>query len=709
VIGRGRVVFILTLASAAALVLSGGMDAAAAREPGTPLSRSAATSAVVITATVGSATVSAAGVPPGRVRVVLLAADGAVLGGAETTVQPWRMAFEVELYDSFDKAVIPRSGESLAVEMSGGITTFTLPELMLEVDRRGDIVHGRTGPQSVVRAALGDEERREERVTQTADGTFTLAFAPEVDVVGDVPLLIDVTTAAGHHLLSHRRVPFVRASLVPGDISGAASPMAELAIRLVGPDGRLRGQSRTVAGPDGRFIAWARDADGWRVRPAPGDRIRVDDGAAELELVVPPLTSEWDLDANRLGGAGHPGAGIELVVWNPWYPGESDEPVTVVGPAGAWSIEPAVALHPGTHTYATERLEDGDQAYFCVQIPMLHIQPGSAVVEIETLYDVAATLELWRDGRPIARASGGGLAVGILQVSLRDEQGREVATAAGDRLRARLDGHDQEIAVGALATAIDAATGRLTGLAPPGTMVGLAAPGPLAETATADAAGRFALELGERVSRGWPVPAARFAAFYRTSTGHNLRSAYLGPVLNADLGAHRVSGRAMPGAAVEVARHRPGAAAPELTTGRADSTGVFELALDPGTPPLAAGDAVSLTVGSVTTGLTLPRLTAALDPSGVLLTGTGPPNGLLDIRAYLRRSNEPEQLTAFIAPDGRWSVNLRERVNGLGSIDPADVRVFELRSLEAANGARSVVPGPWSARAAVFLPLVGKG
>ncbi len=531
------------------------------------------------------------------------------------------------------------------------------------------------------------------------DGTAAVVVAPGPAATGAGAAGVTAATAAagGDALRAGRAIPtaaapYVRVSLHPGDITGAVRRAdADVRLTLAGADGAVRGVGRARTDDDGRFGGWVHAPDGRRVRPAAGDTLTVDDGADARSLVVAALTGGWDLAANRLSGTGPPGAKLDIVLWNPWHPGETDTPATVVGADGAWSVTPAVPLRPASHFYITAHLAGDDQLYLCRQIPMLYIQPGSALVEVQTLWEIRAALSLERGGRAVAAGAGGGPWSGNAAVVLRDPAGAPVPVAAGDRIVADLDGETVTVDVAPLSAAAAPDGGPITGRAAPGQSVGLAWPeNPIADVgATAGPDGAFAIVPNEAALE----PDRDVEVYAMLPSGHNLRRRFPQPALDVALDARTVTGLAEPGTRVVVRRRAAGGARVAEASAEVDAAGRFTATFAADGPPLAAGEVIGVAAepGGPEARLDVPSIAAALDLAAGTVAGTGPADAVLDVVVHVGAGDPPNRLAAFVDDDGTWSVDLRNPVSGLSVVDLGLIRRVEVERHEGRHVARRVV------------------
>lgn len=625
----------------------------------------------------------------------------------DTTTAPGEPTWRVFLSDAGGASASVMPGDAVRVTVGARVVDAVVPDVRLAFERADGALRGTIEGIAADRDGRGDgawhvdvatggarPARRRARTTVTAGGAegtarFALALGPGA-LDGRTPITVTARHAAtGLAVAWVRTAPWARVSLHPGDITGALRPRAGVTLTLAAADGSRRGEARGVTDLAGRFSLWARDATGRRLRPVAGDRVTLDDGESTLAVDVPPLSGAWDLDAGTLTGPALPGARLEVVLWNPWRPGEVATPATAADVDGRWRLA-GIPLHPATHFYLTELLPGGDQAYYCQQVPMLYVAPGSPAVEVQTLWEIEADVALVRAGRTVARARGGGPWSRNVVLTLRDAAGRPVAVQAGDRLTGTLDGQPVDVGVGRFDARLDAATARITGHAAPGARVGLARDRQVIQAvqATAGADGAFVLDAAEALVDGRPAPGVEVEAF-QSVAGHNLRARLVGPSLVATLGGRTATGRATPGAGVTVTRSEGGAGSTV-----ADDAGRWTITWDAAEPALTAGETLTLAVDNDQADAStfiLPDLSAAIDVQAGMLRGTGTPDGLVSIQAFVGDDVEPVTLSGFVDGAGRWAVDLRDRGDGTASLDAAQLRRVVVTGVGDAGAGRVVV------------------
>jgi len=318
---------------------------------------------------------------------------------------------------------------------------------------------------------------------------------------------------------------------------------------------------------------------------------------------------------------------------------------------------------------------------------MLYVEPGSPVVEVQTLWELFMNgILVSRGDRVIAGARGGGPWSGNLDLVMRGEQpggpapGAAVPVAAGDTLLMELGAHEAMVTtVAPLDASVDPETLRVTGRAAPGARVGLARPeSPLTSTlVTAGPDGAFTLDAGPIFAGGNALGAETFEVYTTGADGHNTRKRFIGAAMTTPLGGWTVTGRAMPGGEVRVVRRLPDGQ--RLTAGtNADVTGRFTATFATGEASIAPGETVTLEANGITSTLTLVPITAELAGAGELLRGTGPPDALLEIAIHVGASEIPDRHSAFVGGDGRWAIDLHDPVRGISVTDLGLIRRIEI-------------------------------
>lgn len=694
----------------------------------------------------------------GPLSITVRSAGGALraIGAAELDSRAGR--WTALLRDGRGGDVLPEAGDVLHVIDRDRGYDWTVPPLTLHFGRGSDVISGTTAAGAVVdvevtggRRGTGDTglpptpaayahatslppadaatvpPPRAAQATAGADGAFAARLGAGVTLRGDDEVKVAVT-AGGLRLNAPRHVPFVRVSLHPGDVAAYLRPLAVVSLTLSGPDGRLLATGRGVGDIDGRAAIWPHDAAFERRAARPGDTVTVDDGETRLAVTVPPFEAHHDLATGTLRGVGTAGDALDATLWNPWYPGELDEPRGAVGADGTWTMRPKVALHPASHYYITEYLAAGDRIFYCYQAPMLHVEADSATVGVQALYFADVRLTLERAGRAIATGRTVRPWVEIARIPLRDAAGRYVATAPGDIVKATLDGLPAEVEVGAITAAVDVgaandgdaggrtvdatapaadAPGAVVGAGPPGATLELVGSSPLGISTTVGADGRYRFPPTEdaRLDGALPRAGSELAVAERLPSGHFRVARLLGPTMLVDIGARTVTGQAAAGTRVTVRRGVDGA------TAVADAEDRYTATLPAGAAVITGGEVVTLTVpvawhgpmattstrrtmgspaaaSSWSTSLRVPGLDATYDADAGRLSGRAA-GDLVAVSVWAGDATEPERWSVPV-PDaqGAWSVDLTVPSLGVEPVAPEAVRRIEAEVRVEGHGVR---------------------
>ena len=656
-----------------------------------------------------------------RVEVTLLADDGGEQGGGSASVRDGRWEALV-LDPETDAEAYPMPGQSLEFRWLNADAEvvnqqiIVIPDLHYSFTAKEGSVEGAVektplgwGANGIAFVALsiGNPEIASSEADVSTDGSFNLSVG-EATGAGNSSARLSIGSADGStRMVEVRRVPYVRVSLRPGDITGAMAPLSEVEIKLSDADGTREGRAHAFTGPDGRFEAWIRDDAGERIRPRPGDRIIVNDGFDRRDWTLPAMVGGWDRASGELRGIGTPGNSINILMWNPWHKEEDDEPTALVADDGSWATLPDANVLPATHYYVTERFPLGDELYFCYQIPILHAQPGSAVVTVEALWEVEAEIDLIRGGWVIASAAGGGTWSGEIEMLLVDSDGEAVPAIAGDEIIALLDGERTSLNVADLEAQIGE-LGQLIGTAPPGTIVGAATSSPIGELMTVGTGGEFALKAHDRTIAGGPNPGDTISAFTLGANGNVTHKRFVGPSLEVRLDELIIIGTIDPqGPPARVLRVNSSGTSTAMVEPswdvrfelRADTMDAFQLTDDLGTDTqfgsagMAALQRFELSQARSTTAITVPMFSAVVDGVESVLSGIGPADEIVDIKVWIGESVMPESLSAFIDADGKWRAKFGAHARGRFSYTFDEVSRFEVRLRLGSNTLRIDVPG----------------
>lgn len=574
----------------------------------------------------------AAGRPVVRTRESPAAADAADMAPFGPALD--RPVWQVPLRDTLGAPATLRPGDRVTVTIGAARAVLDVPPLEGYVDLAAGAIRGRGAPGTDVTLALYAEGVGERRwvVATGPDGAFTTPLPP------DLPLRLGDWAAVDarhgpHHLAAALIVPSLIVDLSRGRIigRGPAGAAVDVALRR---GGRTVGFASRRVDDVAVYAVDPHDDAGRRVAIAAGDTVvqRVD-GQPALTVTVPALAARHDPAAGAIVGRAPAGSRVDLLglaaatdLGTAWRYGWPD-----VAPSGAFT---ATAAHPraataGLARVALARVPDGAFAMRWVVTPILNIPVGGERVCGLTLpwAVVAANVALAAGGQ--AHGAGRADGDGRFAIPLVRADGRPVALAPGDAVRAIVDGVDVATTVPALTFAVDRAAGRGRGTAPPGASVTVQHPAgscapvppddPLADIAyvyrsetKADDRGAYDAALPALPGAASAAAPPAFEAAVFDAAGHRHYRLVRALRVDARIDTPQVLGEAEAGQTVDVSLTRPGGGA--RATAVADAAGRFTATLvaDGGgtAPRLQAGDVVEARAGGATRRLTVPALTA---------------------------------------------------------------------------------------------------
>lgn len=656
------------------------------RPPGAPLPTfSEVGISVVVTDVVVGARISADG---GPATAVLIAPTGEEV--ASVHLQPRESGdgqswTEGTLEDIDGEPVTASPGDRLIVDQDKVRSAAEIPQLELRVDRLGGRVEGTTLPGSSVAVMFGAATSADSPVSQRvrhaggnagSSGAFALVASPEGPLTGPTPMTVTVSAPSGLQRTVVRSVPYVRVSLLPGDVSGNMNPYDEIHLELFGSNENLTASARVIADSAGRYTVWLRGDNGERVRPAPGDRVEVSDRSDRLTLLIPPLSGEYDEEGKRLVGDAAAGSTVSLVAWNPWFPGLM-EPATTAESTGRWALDLEDGLKPASHYYLTERMNAGDEITLCRQRPFVQLVPGSPALTVEALWDTEADLQLSRAGMEVATAAGAGPWSGDIKLTWKDALGHVVDALPGDVVTGVVNRWPVSFTVGGLEAAIHSGTARLEGLAPPGAKIFLGWRSPW-EQATAGSDGKFRFDVGDHLENGALAGGTNMEVGYAVSEGHHMRQPFAGVTVSVSLTAGIITGVAQPNSPVEIRLKENDGVQKGAVNSVADAHGRVSTGLPTGVAALAPGDRVEFQAGVVSSTLEIPAFTAAFDAETGTVAGIAPPESMVSLSVFIGDSRQPEDRYVIAGKDGAWTVDLRLPRPGQALLDPATVSSIDV-------------------------------
>ena len=639
-----------------------------------------------------------------------------------------RPVWRVPLVDAVGAPTALRPGDRVTVTVGASRSSLTVPPMAAYVDLPGRTVRGRVAPNASFTVALTGDGWGERRwvVRAGTDGMF------ETPLPADVPLQHndrgEIVGRVGPHIVAAQVVvPSMIADLSVGRIWGRGAAGAPVDVTVL-RQGRAIASGRRLVDDGLTFDVDPHDAAGRHVRPMAGDVVvqRIA-GRAALTLTVPALSARWVQADGAIVGASPPGSAVDVqrptgfaLTSADWDVGYAE-----VAATGAFtaSARHRTGLTTGLSALLQARVPDGVIAWRWVATPVLNVPHGGDSVCGQAMpWAVVHATATLGDGRA-AEGSGGADPHGRFRIPLRRADGQPVVLAAGDVVRAVVDGTAVEATLPVLTFRVDRDAGHGAGNAPPGTVVSIEHPAgscasresadPIERTsfayasqATADGRGAYDARLPLLPSSLGSARPPAFEAAVLDAAGHRHFRLSRALRITALVDTDRVIGEADAGRRVAVTLARPAGPAARGTA-VADALGRFTatLAADGGGSAvrLQAGDSVAATADGEIRGLTVPPLAVDWHPLRGL-EGRTDAGATVHIRFMLPRgvvSAQAKDVTFALTADatgrfasaaaasrGQWSAADVRRVEVWRSFDEDD------RAMVAFDTERGPAPTP---------------
>ncbi|MGQ9717569.1 MAG: hypothetical protein ACUVR6_07750 [Anaerolineae bacterium] len=384
----------------------------------------------------------------------------------------------------------------------------------------------------------------------------------------------------------------------------------------------------------------------------PGDVLWAVQGNLVISLTLPSFSVLADPDADRISGTAPPSDTVALYLYPRADPAGVLTQTTTAGPDGTYQA-PWADLRPGDTGYAVWNEAPDRSAYLRFVAPLLQVQVDGA----EVLGLAPPCTGIYLD---VADAAGN-FTIESRTYAGRDgryqtwlwwaEKGEGLPKLLpGYRVRAAAAGQVFSTTVLPVAAWTDRAGGQVLGEAPAGAPVRVeVVHGPLENgwgffswrlpyasvTVTATAQGRYTATL--------PLAPADFgAAFAIGPDGHETFAHFAVPYLRMVLGpdhfwyGYRLQGQ-VDGANVPITLTVQGPAGPikDVRLFRSAGNGFFLDLSSPNDPVLETGDVLTVeTVRGVQAALTLPVLTAQVNPISETVSGQAPPGTRLTVSVW---------------------------------------------------------------------------
>ena len=418
-------------------------------------------------------------------------------GGGGGTGGNWFLDFE----DVTGEEVIVRPGDIVRATIGDDTFEITVPPLRGVAFVTEDTFNGLTGPDRDVEIQVTRPLTTDGiQVTVTADdaGRFSHDFAPDPETgEGGFDLqhndAINLQTREeGHNVNSQLFVPGLTINLDTALLTGSWQPDTEMDI-LLARAGDILATHRVMTAFDASFNIILRGTDGERTVPMINDRIivqAVDDPLAEsLELIIPELTVDGDVDADTIGGRATPGSLLTFAVRDgigrSFFGGGGggggggafgaqrvgQPEINEDGTWGGEAFLPPFDVRAGTYMQTVLREPSGHRALRFRYVPMLNIQHGGAGV---------CGFARPRDSVSVNVADGSGASVGSARTtadydstwnSSLSSGSDPVFTESGNVASAMLGSEAVEVALPDITVSVDWEADQVSGTGPAGEQI----------------------------------------------------------------------------------------------------------------------------------------------------------------------------------------------------------------------------------------------
>lgn len=615
-----------------------------------------------------------------------LLGTASAVAGAEGAAQLWFLATE----EAERPYAVIEPGMSIELASSRGAPLHaTVPVLYVDLDADGDRIGGISEPDATVLVTLVDPTgatRFEGAVAAADSGVFELDLRGEVDVTPGYRGL--VALEQGSLRFESSLAAFeAEVDLDTGRVSGAGVSGIHVRVDVLDGQSALRGQGfatveqATPVDGENDWSVSVRGPGGAPTEIVSGDRLvvaRVDSplagGAGALDVAVPTLSIDFDLETQAIWGRSPHGGAATLSITRP--DGQSEQAAITPDVAGAWSLH--------------RPFEAGSRLQLTLAVrPDLRLCRGTSVEQLRLALYTSAWMAVGEPGKEVRLAlldtSGGSRAVGSCVPTadaeaychLGDETGPQ-ALIPGNRLAATLgSGRQVTLTLPRLTARADVRTDTVSGEAPPGSVVDVVAEAEgrvLRREVTTDAQGRFAVAWGQELDLD---SGAAGSAQLVLSGGHRAIVQWVVARLQVPLYASSLWAEAPVGRVVTATVTSPDGALAAVAA--ADTRFDFAL-LRSGAAPAARvrlelrpqgsrssgmrpGDIVGATIGDASVRLEVPELELRAEPEADLVTGQTLPEAAVRLTV-----NRGRDATADVRADRRgafaWQVREHDLVGG---------------------------------------------
>lgn len=572
----------------------------------------------------------------------------------------------VTLRDNASQTVGLRTGDTLVATVGDDVIHYVLPQLNGVALIAEDTINGQAEANAAIHLTItaqggggpGGIAPVQRDVTADAGGLFTDNLTGVRDLIYNDVIQLRMPNK-DHIVLRTIRTPGLRLNLNTATLNGSLEPNVDILARLVGADGRERARSSVTADETATFAAPWVDNSGVPIVPNAGDEVIVTSTKAtqanEIKMTVPELTINPDKTADTVTGRATPGGTLTLQVQatffrpGPGGGGGGGATRPQIQPDGTWQAQLGGGgpgggrfdVVPGQQFGGQYRLPVGHLVNRAVNVPIVNAQIGGGRVcgVAAERVNIDSTLS---GAGPAASGSDRSANDGSFEVRLVNNQGMEVASAAGQKVSTNVTSETIDVTLPDVTVSVDWTTGRVTGKGPADTTIYVSTPirGCLGnrDFAGGPGGGGFNFNLARTNATGdfntqvqINNPGDGFEVAMFTAEGHRVyRHVYrtLGQIY---VRTENVGGRATPLTPVTIVVLAAGGAEKGRTVVTALSDGTFlGRVLNPGGAAIsiASGDTVRLEAGAEVVTVPVEDLTFDFEPVNGMI-GSAPANRAL--------------------------------------------------------------------------------
>ncbi|HFD40852.1 MAG TPA: hypothetical protein ENJ31_13500 [Anaerolineae bacterium] len=615
---------------------------------------------------------------------ITLKRGGAVVATRQLVASGWNGYYSTYLYDALGLDADIEGNDQIVIAASPPFT-LTVPDIQATVDADADTVSG-TGPAD---ADLGIYVNGDNQTTHTdASGVFTAAFT-SIDP-GDYAY-IRYANPEGHWIHALFRVTQVGTPAIyarwddDNDVvcdncvsgqAGAANTVVSLALKR---GGSTIAMASDMADNGGNYNTAFTDAAGEPVDILAGDIIEAA-ASAPVTMTVAALTAQANRETGILYGTGPANADIYYWYRYPWWGGYDG--MGAIGPDGHYNFD--LWLGNGATGYVRYTAPNGHRTYLAWAVSYAWVR--------ENGNDISGYVE--RGVPVIVRLLGGGGVErgratttsstynGYFDVNLLNASGDPLIIAPNDIVVIEAS-PAITVPVVPLSAEVDVAADQVSGNGPTNDDLRVQA-GDCWRNVTTDGSGAFTAD----VSGECDLQAGDgIGIYYWNNDGNEVYIEFNAPLVRVNPVNEIVDGYATPNSVATLTLKRAGN--PIATaTASTDEDGFFSAFFTDGSGNLVdiqPGDTVEVTA-SPTTSITVADLSATVDPDSDTVSGSGPANATLLVKAFAWTGWGWTSASKAAYSDGSGNFS----VDFTGDLDLTDISYAYVRYSDA-NGHQSSV------------------